>query len=178
MLLIIIRWWCVGIDMGCQCRHVHATEKTLDSRGRGPGDVILGEAKAMGADLLVKGAYTQSRLRQMIFGGATSSVLAKAEVKKAGYDEAIMLDTEGYVSEASGENIFIVRKGLNVTGREDYVGEIKRYIQMVNERMRCVITTLPYMLSSRLTIELVKYMVFWLNAFSVKNGVSTIMSPR
>jgi branched-chain amino acid aminotransferase len=36
-------------------------------------------------------------------------VLAKAEVKKAGYDEAIMLDTEGYVSEASGENIFIVR---------------------------------------------------------------------
>jgi branched-chain amino acid aminotransferase len=38
-----------------------------------------------------------------------NSVLAKAEVKKAGYDEAIMLDTEGYVSEASGENIFIVR---------------------------------------------------------------------
>jgi branched-chain amino acid aminotransferase len=40
-----------------------------------------------------------------------NSVLAKAEVKKAGYDEAIMLDTEGYVSEASGENIFIVRGG-------------------------------------------------------------------
>jgi branched-chain amino acid aminotransferase len=40
-----------------------------------------------------------------------NSVLAKAEVKKAGYDEAIMLDTEGYVSEASGENIFIVRRG-------------------------------------------------------------------
>jgi branched-chain amino acid aminotransferase len=40
-----------------------------------------------------------------------NSVLAKAEVKKAGYDEAIMLDTEGYVSEASGENIFIVRDG-------------------------------------------------------------------
>jgi branched-chain amino acid aminotransferase len=40
-----------------------------------------------------------------------NSVLAKAEVKKAGYDEAIMLDTEGYVSEATGENIFIVRKG-------------------------------------------------------------------
>jgi branched-chain amino acid aminotransferase len=38
-------------------------------------------------------------------------VLAKAEVKKGGYDEAIMLDSEGYVSEASGENIFIVRNG-------------------------------------------------------------------
>jgi branched-chain amino acid aminotransferase len=42
-------------------------------------------------------------------GNYVNSVLAKAEVKKAGYDEAIMLDAEGYVSEASGENIFIVR---------------------------------------------------------------------
>ena len=44
-------------------------------------------------------------------GNYVNSVLAKSEVKKAGYDEAIMLDTEGYVSEASGENIFIVRDG-------------------------------------------------------------------
>ena len=44
-------------------------------------------------------------------GNYVNSVLAKAEVKKAGYDEAIMLDAEGYVSEASGENIFIVRDG-------------------------------------------------------------------
>jgi branched-chain amino acid aminotransferase len=44
-------------------------------------------------------------------GNYVNSVLAKAEVKKAGYDEAIMLDAEGYVSEASGENIFIVRGG-------------------------------------------------------------------
>jgi branched-chain amino acid aminotransferase len=42
-------------------------------------------------------------------GNYINSVLAKAEVKRAGYDEAIMLDAEGYVSEASGENIFIVR---------------------------------------------------------------------
>lgn len=59
---------------------IHATEKIVDSRGRGPGEVILAEAKTMGADLLVKGAYTQSRLRQMIFGGATNYVLAKAEL--------------------------------------------------------------------------------------------------
>ena len=45
-------------------------------------------------------------------GNYINSVLAKAEAKKAGYDEAIMLDAEGYVSEASGENIFIVRDGL------------------------------------------------------------------
>jgi branched-chain amino acid aminotransferase len=44
-------------------------------------------------------------------GNYINSVMAKAEVKKAGYDEAIMLDAEGYVSEASGENIFMVRNG-------------------------------------------------------------------
>jgi branched-chain amino acid aminotransferase len=47
-----------------------------------------------------------------ICGYYVNSVLAKWEVKKAGYDEAVMLDTEGYVAEASGENIFIVRNGI------------------------------------------------------------------
>jgi nucleotide-binding universal stress UspA family protein len=47
--------------------------------GRG-GEAILAEAKAMGADLLIKGAYTQSRLRQMIFGGATNHILSAAEL--------------------------------------------------------------------------------------------------
>ena len=47
---------------------------------RSVGDVILREAQAAGADLVVKGAYTQSRLRQMIFGGATSHILAEAEL--------------------------------------------------------------------------------------------------
>jgi nucleotide-binding universal stress UspA family protein len=40
----------------------------------------LAEAKAFGCDLLIKGAYTQSRLRQMIFGGVTSHVLAHADM--------------------------------------------------------------------------------------------------
>jgi nucleotide-binding universal stress UspA family protein len=40
-----------------------------------PGETILKEATALGCDLLVKGAYTQSRLRQMFFGGATSHIL-------------------------------------------------------------------------------------------------------
>jgi branched-chain amino acid aminotransferase len=46
-----------------------------------------------------------------VCGGYVNSVLAKSEVVRAGYDEALMLDTEGYVSEGSGENLFIVRKG-------------------------------------------------------------------
>lgn len=47
-----------------------------------------------------------------INGYYVNSVLAKWEVVKAGYDEAVLLDTEGYVAEASGENIFIVRNGI------------------------------------------------------------------
>ncbi|GAB4373270.1 MAG: branched-chain amino acid transaminase [Deltaproteobacteria bacterium] len=48
-------------------------------------------------------------------GYYVNSVLAKWEVVKAGYDEAVLLDTEGYVAEGSGENIFIVRDGVLTT---------------------------------------------------------------
>jgi len=41
-----------------------------------------------------------------------NSLLAKREALKDGYDEAILLDTDGYVAEGSGENVFIVRKGV------------------------------------------------------------------
>jgi branched-chain amino acid aminotransferase len=46
-----------------------------------------------------------------VVGHYVNSILAKREVLAAGYDEAIMLDPEGYVAEASGENIFVVRDG-------------------------------------------------------------------
>ena len=46
-----------------------------------------------------------------ITGHYVNSILAKREVVAAGYDEAIMLDPQGYVSEASGENVFIIRDG-------------------------------------------------------------------
>jgi branched-chain amino acid aminotransferase len=48
-------------------------------------------------------------------GQYTNSVLAKREAKAAGYDEAILLDTSGYVSEGSGENIFAVKRGVVYT---------------------------------------------------------------
>ena len=46
--------------------------------GRNTGEAILAAAQSLGCDLLIKGAYTQSRLRQWIFGGATQHVLANA----------------------------------------------------------------------------------------------------
>jgi branched-chain amino acid aminotransferase len=48
-------------------------------------------------------------------GQYTNSVLAKREAKFGGYDEAILLDTNGYVSEGSGENIFIIKRGVLYT---------------------------------------------------------------
>ena len=47
-----------------------------------------------------------------ICGNYVNSVLAKREAMRLGYDEALMLDTEGYVAEASGENIFMVKDGV------------------------------------------------------------------
>ena len=45
-------------------------------------------------------------------GDYVNSILAKREALLDGYDEAIMLDTQGLVSECTGENIFVVRNGL------------------------------------------------------------------
>jgi len=44
-------------------------------------------------------------------GDYVNSILAKREALLDGYDEAILLDTQGLVSEASGENVFVVRNG-------------------------------------------------------------------
>jgi len=48
-------------------------------------------------------------------GQYLNSVLAKIEATKAGYDEAILLDSQGFVCEGSGENIYIVREGVIYT---------------------------------------------------------------
>jgi branched-chain amino acid aminotransferase len=48
-------------------------------------------------------------------GQYLNSILAKLESLKAGYDETIMLDANGFVSEGSGENIFVVSKGKLLT---------------------------------------------------------------
>jgi nucleotide-binding universal stress UspA family protein len=52
---------------------------TVAPKGRSTtGETILANAASLGCDLLIKGAYTQSRLRQMMFGGATRHILANA----------------------------------------------------------------------------------------------------
>ncbi len=53
--------------------------------------------------------------RAKISGHYVNSILAKREVKADGYDEAILLDSDGYVAEGTGENVFIVRRGRLIT---------------------------------------------------------------
>ncbi len=45
----------------------------------------------------------------------TNSILANMEATDEGYDEALLLDSAGFVSEGAGENLFIVRKGVVYT---------------------------------------------------------------
>jgi nucleotide-binding universal stress UspA family protein len=60
-------------------RHRIAAElKRVGLDGKSTGETILATARLLGCDLLIKGAYTQSRLRQLIFGGATQHVLENA----------------------------------------------------------------------------------------------------
>jgi branched-chain amino acid aminotransferase len=80
----------------------------------------------LGEDGLKKGirakvsSYTRMQVnafmvRGKITGQYVNSSLAKREVTMAGYDEAIMLDSQGYVAEASGENVFMVKNGQLLT---------------------------------------------------------------
>jgi branched-chain amino acid aminotransferase len=77
----------------------------------------------LGEEGLLKGirvktsAFTRHHVRIMMtktktVGNYVNSILAKREAIHAGFDEAILLDTEGFVSEASGENIFMVKDGI------------------------------------------------------------------
>jgi branched-chain amino acid aminotransferase len=60
-------------------------------------------------------------------GHYVNSILAAREARGLGYDEALMLDVDGYVSEASGENLFIVSKGVvRTTALPTVLGGITR----------------------------------------------------
>jgi branched-chain amino acid aminotransferase len=65
-------------------------------------------------------SFTRHHLNVMmtkakIAGNYANSFLAKTESVRLGFEEAIMLDPQGYVAECTGENIFLVRKGIIYT---------------------------------------------------------------
>jgi nucleotide-binding universal stress UspA family protein len=63
-----------------QRNEIVAKSMRVEFDGRSTGKAILATGQSLGCDLLIKGAYTQSRLRQMIFGGATQHVLENAAI--------------------------------------------------------------------------------------------------
>lgn len=80
----------------------------------------------LGEDAMTKGvrmkisSWTRHDLNTMppaskTTGNYVNSSLAKVEALNSGYDEAVMLSPQGWVSECTGENIFIVKKGVLVT---------------------------------------------------------------
>ncbi len=63
------------------CRHgIPARVLAVAEQGRKPARVLLETAAELGCDLMIKGGFTEGRLRQMIFGGVTSDILAEARV--------------------------------------------------------------------------------------------------
>lgn len=85
-----------------------------------PWGSYLGE-KGLEHGIRVKtSSYTRhhvnvSLVRAKASGYYINSILANREVTRNGYDEALLLDTEGYVSEGAGENVFMVRNGTLYT---------------------------------------------------------------
>ena len=68
-------------QLACSLRRHGVPARTMEMRDtKTPGLALLDKAAGLGADLIIKGGYTQSRLRQMIFGSVTSTILAEATV--------------------------------------------------------------------------------------------------
>lgn len=83
--VVVIEGWEVGGPEGSEQverlkRHGIDARLSVRPGADTPGESILNHARSLGCDLIVKGAYTQSRLRQMIFGGATSYLLSHTDI--------------------------------------------------------------------------------------------------
>jgi branched-chain amino acid aminotransferase len=75
------------------------------------GDKGLKKGIRIKTSSFIRNHVNSNMSRGKVCGYYVNSQLAKKEAISCGYDEALLLDTEGYASEGSGENIFIVRKG-------------------------------------------------------------------
>ena len=71
-----------GVEVAAHlARHgISATSRILTPDERPAGEIILDEAGDIGADLVLKGAFTRSRFRQVVFGGTTQHILDYAKV--------------------------------------------------------------------------------------------------
>jgi branched-chain amino acid aminotransferase len=101
-------------DLGIAPR-LHNIEKDFFVYGLELGDYLSPE----GVSCRISSWYRQEDrslpLRGKISGAYITSSLAKTEAVESGFDEAILMNSQGKVSEASGMNIFVVRNGKIIT---------------------------------------------------------------
>ncbi len=76
------------------------------------GDEALHKGIAVKTSSFTRHHVNVMMTKAKICGNYVNSVLAKREALADGYDESLLLDVDGYVAEASGENIFIVKKSV------------------------------------------------------------------
>ena len=79
------------------------------------GEGSLEKGVHMGVSSFTRHHMNVNMTKAKITGNYANSVLAKTESVRNGLDEAIMLDPEGHVAEYSGENLFLVKKGIIYT---------------------------------------------------------------
>ncbi len=101
-------------DLGISPR-LHSVEKDFFVYGLELGDYLSPD----GVSCRISSWYRQEDrslpLRGKISGAYITSSLAKTEAVESGFDEAILMNSQGKVSEASGMNIFVVRNGTLIT---------------------------------------------------------------
>jgi branched-chain amino acid aminotransferase len=79
------------------------------------GDEGLKKGVRVKVSAFRRGAIDSFMSKGKICGQYVTSILAKRDAIKQGFDEAIMLDAQGAVAEATGENVFMVKKGVIYT---------------------------------------------------------------
>ncbi len=97
-------------DLGISPR-LHNVEKDFAIYGIELGDYLSPEGVSCRISSWQRQADASFPLRGKISGAYITSSLAKTEAVESGFDEAILMNSQGKVSEASGMNIFIVRNG-------------------------------------------------------------------
>lgn len=111
---LYIRPFVYTSDLGIAPR-LHNIEKDFFVYGLELGDYLSPE----GVSCRISSWYRQEDrslpLRGKISGAYITSSLAKTEAVESGFDEAILMNSQGKVSEASGMNVFIVRNGELIT---------------------------------------------------------------
>jgi branched-chain amino acid aminotransferase len=76
------------------------------------GDKSINEGTKLKTSSYVRAHVNSLMTKGKITGHYIASVLAKREAISLGYDEALMLDAEGYMTEGTGENLFMIKDGI------------------------------------------------------------------